>query len=453
MKKNNYIVIALLLSVTAFSFGGCKKYLEAKPNQALAVPTSVQDLQALLDAYFRVNNDPGSSEASADNYYLTYADWSSLTEPYRGLYTWEKDHVFANYPNDWSQIYNTVFITNVVLDNIDKIDKNIGNTTDWNNAKGSALLLRSKAFFQAADIWCGPYKAATAGATPGIPLRTNEDFNITSVRSSLKETYAEITRGLKEAATLLPVTPIHVMRPSRPAAYALLARAYMAMGLYDSCRVYADACLQLRNTLLDYNSVNATAAYPISRFNTEVIMESMIPIPRILSITMAKIDSVLYTSYASNDLRKTIFFRNNNNGTYGFKGSYEGGGNLFSGIAVDEVYLMRAEVYARTGNTNAAMNDLNTLLQTRWKTGTFTPLTANAASDALQLILTERRKELLMRGLRWMDLKRLNAEGANITLTRVLNGQTYLLPPNDLRYAIALPEDVIALSGISQNPR
>ncbi|MEK7198865.1 MAG: RagB/SusD family nutrient uptake outer membrane protein, partial [Bacteroidota bacterium] len=143
MKKNNYIVIALLLSVTAFSFGGCKKYLEAKPNQALAVPTSVQDLQALLDAYFRVNNDPGSSEASADNYYLTYADWSSLTEPYRGLYTWEKDHVFANYPNDWSQIYNTVFITNVVLDNIDKIDKNIGNTTDWNNAKGSALLLRS----------------------------------------------------------------------------------------------------------------------------------------------------------------------------------------------------------------------------------------------------------------------------------------------------------------------
>lgn len=454
MKRNNCIVQILLLAVTAFLLNGCQKYLEAKPNQSLAVPSSVQDVQALLDAYFKVNNnDPSASEASCDNYYLTDADWSSLPEPDRRLYTWEKDYVFANYPNDWSKVYNTVFITNVVLDNMDKIDKNTGNAADWNNAKGSALLLRSKAFFQAAIIWCGPYTAATAATTFGIPLRTTEDFNKASVRSTLKETYDEIIRGLKEAATLLPITPIHVMRPSKPAAYALLARAYMAMGMYDSCRVYADACLQLRNTLLDYNNLNTTAAYPISQFNKEVIMESMIPVPRILSITRAKIDSVLYASYVSNDLRKIAFFKNNNNGAYGFKGSYEGGGNLFSGIAVDEVYLMRAEAYARAGNIDDAMKDLNTLLRARWKTGTFTPFTAASASEALQLILTERRKELLMRGLRWMDVKRLNAEGANITITRVLNGQSYLLPPNDLRYAIALPEDVIVLSGINQNPR
>ncbi len=58
-----------------------------------------------------------------------------------------------------------------------------------------------------------------------------------------------------------------------------------------------------------------------------------------------------------------------------------------------------------------------------------------------------------MRGLRWADLKRLNRDGANITLTRTVNGQVFTLPPNDLRYAIAIPENVIEIGSIQQNPR
>jgi hypothetical protein len=38
-----------------------------------------------------------------------------------------------------------------------------------------------------------------------------------------------------------------------------------------------------------------------------------------------------------------------------------------------------------------------------------------------------------MRGVRWFDLKRLNKEVENITLYRMVNNQTYILPPNDLR--------------------
>lgn len=58
-----------------------------------------------------------------------------------------------------------------------------------------------------------------------------------------------------------------------------------------------------------------------------------------------------------------------------------------------------------------------------------------------------------MRGLRWMDLKRLNKDSANIILTRQVNGQTYTLQPNDLRYALPLPEDIIQITGMQQNPR
>jgi hypothetical protein len=100
-----------------------------------------------------------------------------------------------------------------------------------------------------------------------------------------------------------------------------------------------------------------------------------------------------------------------------------------------------------------ALSDLNTLLVKRWTNGNFTPFTASSALEAQDTILEERRKELAFRGLRWTDLRRLNKEGANITLTRLLFGQTYHLSPNSPYYVLPIPPDVIALSGIQQNQR
>ncbi len=99
------------------------------------------------------------------------------------------------------------------------------------------------------------------------------------------------------------------------------------------------------------------------------------------------------------------------------------------------------------------MNDLNTLLQNRWRTGTFVPFTASNADDALMQILTERRKELVLRGIRWQDLRRLNKEDRfKITITRTIAGNTYSIEPNSYKYTFPIPDDVIQLSGMKQNP-
>ncbi len=452
--KPSYKSIPVYVLTISFLLSACTKFLDTKPNQALSVPTSLSDLQALLDTYYKINNtDPGAAETSADNYYLSDADWATLSEPDRRLHTWQNNLVFPNYQNDWSRVYSTVYTANIVLDNISSIPKSNSNPSDWDNVKGSALLIRSRSFLQAAMIWSIQFDPVTAETALGVPLRMSQDFNQPSMRSTLKDTYAQILLDVKEAADRLPSIPVHVTRPSKPAAYALLARTYLSMGNYDSCLLYADNCLKLKSTLLNYNTLNANNAFPISQFNSEVILESLIPVPVPLSMSKAKIDSTLFNAYAANDLRKTIFFKSNGNGTYGFRGSYEGGGNLFSGIAVDEVYLMRAEANAKLGNLSQALADLNTLLQNRWKTGTYIPPANPTAAALLQMIRTERRKELLMRGLRWMDIKRLNKEGENISLSRSVNGLTFSLPPNDLRFAIAIPEEIIQLSGIPQNPR
>jgi tetratricopeptide (TPR) repeat protein len=452
MKK--YISILTIIYL-GFAAPGCKKYLDEKPDVKLALPSTLADFQALLDNYPVINNsDPGSGEISADNYYLFDADYRALsTDYFRNMYTWQKSNLFAPQSNDWYYSYRPVFTANTILESLSKIAETGSNQHDYNNVKGEAFFIRGKAFLQVAGLWTSAYDPNVSSVQLGIPLRLSSDFNQQSVRSNLQETYNQIIADLRSAAALLPITPLHVMRSSKPAAFALLARTYLYMQQYEKAGLYADSCLQLAHTLLDYNTLNAGANYPIARFNTEVIHENQIPVPAPVSIKRARIDSLLYKSYASNDLRKTIFFKASTNGTHVFRGSYESGGNLFGGIAVDEVYLMRAECFARVGKISEAMSDLNTLLVKRFQSGTFVPIIAANANDALAMILIERRKELLMRGLRWMDLKRLNKEGADITIMRNVNGQTYTLLPNDLRYALPIPDDIIQLTGMQQNPR
>ena len=203
---------------------------------------------------------------------------------------------------------------------------------------------------------------------------------------------------------------------------------------------------------MDYNSLSPDDYYPFTRFNPEVLFDNTISQASYYDTDpyYARIDSELYNSYALNDLRKDLFFRQENTG-YSFKGSYAAY-SLFIGIATDEVYLMRAESNARLGNKDAALNDLNTLMDKRWNTGTFIPFNATTSGDALTLILQERRKELVFRNLRWMDIKRLNKEEADITLKRIIDGQTYTLPPNDNRFALPLPADIVKMTGMPQNP-
>jgi hypothetical protein len=194
------------------------------------------------------------------------------------------------------------------------------------------------------------------------------------------------------------------------------------------------------------------AYYPFSIFNDEVIYHVIYNYPEILSNYISIVDSNLYRSYDANDLRKYLYF-DTSDGNPRFKGGYDGYTD-FAGIATDEIYLIRAECYARTGDVAHAVADLNTLLSSRYKAGTFTPYKTTDASDALAKILTERRKELLYRGLRWTDLRRLNKDSRfAITLKRNLNGEIYTLPPNDVRYVYPIPDEEIRISGFEQNPR
>ncbi|MFC3199876.1 RagB/SusD family nutrient uptake outer membrane protein [Parapedobacter deserti] len=431
---------------------GCESFLNVKPNQKLATPASIEDLQALLNnSSFLNTRDPAAGEVSADNYYLTQNDWNTLYyESDRRMYTWEKDFIFPEFPNDWSNLYQIVYFSNTVLEQLENM-----NPADlqFDNVKGQALFFRSKAFLQAAWIWCHSYDES-ARSSLGIPLRLTTDFNEVSIRSSLHDTYNRIIEDLTLSSSLLPDRSVHPRRPAKAAAFALLANTFLSMGNFSEAKRFADSCLTIKNDLLDFNELDASANYPIPQSNNEIIFESYTPPPSTLSARVAKIDTLLYSQYAENDLRKVIFFVENEDGSHGFKGNFTGGPALFTGTTVGEVYLIRAECAARLGDAEGALADLNTLLNARYDETYFEPFDGQALTgDVLQTILLERRKELLMRGLRWVDLKRLNNEGFGIEIRRNLGDDRYVLPPNDSRYALPIPEDVVNISGMPQNNR
>ncbi|PWU01146.1 MAG: RagB/SusD family nutrient uptake outer membrane protein [Bacteroidetes bacterium] len=451
-------------------FSACKKseFLNAKPDQNLVVPTTIEELQALLDNDQVMNGTgnfgvmPAFGEVGADNYYVNDDLLNSYVDPLgRKTYTWQKELYAGEEIVDWDFPYRSIFYCNEVLEGLKKINPDNSKLEAYNNAKGSALFHRAHMYYQLAQIFAPGYDAATAITDLGIPLRELADIGEKINRSTLAETYTQITNDLKESISLLPITPLYKTRPSKPAAYALLARAYQTMEDYEKSFAYADSCLQLKNDLIDFNTVDTNSVLPFPRFNAEVILHSVMITSDIVVVSgLASVDSNLYSSYSIDDLRRPCYFIDAASGgslATGmiFRGTYDGSPYYFAGLATDEVYLIRAETAARMGDVTSAMKDLNTLMSARWRAGTFVPFTAADANDALHQILVERRKELLFRGTRWTDLRRLNKDPQfESTSYRLVAGQTYSIPPNDPRYVYPIPDNVISFNpGMIQNSR
>ncbi len=439
----------------------CKKdWLDAKPNLSLVVPSTVKDYQAILDnntgtTLFN-NNQSALSEVGAGDFYLLYTTWQALDNTQeRNAYLWNPDIYTGETAYDWNDTYNRVLNENIVLDGIAKVPSDQTSLADWNNVKGTALFYRAYDFWNLAQEFAKAYDPNTASSDLGIPLRTNPDINVKSVRATVQQTYDKIINDLLLAKTLLPGASLFPTRPGKAAVYGLLSRTYLSASNYDKALLYADSCIQLSSQLLDYNSLSKTSSRPIARFNKEVIYHHTLEYYSAFTNSSPNliVDSILYNSYDPNDLRKKIFFKD----VSGFKtrkASYGGSSIPFGGIATDEIYLIRAECHARKNDVASAMKDLNTLLSTRWLTGTFVPYAAVNSTDALLQILAERRKELVYRGLRWSDLKRLNKDPKTVViLTRTLNGKSYSLPPNSNLYIFPIPPAEVQLSGLPQNPR
>src|SRR6185312_1889481 len=371
MKKNIIkihisLAPAFLLFFLTAMIPSCKKYLDAKTDKSLVIPSTLEDAQALLDNYQGMNQFfPYVGNISDDNFYLTDSYFNSQDISYRNYYTWAKEAVDET---DWNYMYGMVLNADIAIETINKLSPSLQNSNRANNIKGQALFFRALGLYNVVQYYAVPYDSSTASTLPGIPLRLSSDATIISKRATLEQSWQQITGDLTLATHLLAPNNSIVSRPWKISAYAALAGVYLDMGKYQQALFYADSTLLLNDTLIDYNSVDPKKVYPFARFNSEVLFSSVSQYPGILSPTNYKVDSLLYNSYDSNDLRRQLFFTSNGPGTVGFRGSYDGSNAPFNGYATDEIYLIKAECEAREGLIESAMGTLNKLMITRWKT-------------------------------------------------------------------------------------
>ena len=459
-----YILAFVLITMVS----ACQKYVDIKKSGSQSFVETTNDIQLILDNYNLFNvNYPLDGEISADDYYMDDNRYNSdiIQAEDKTLYTWLPTAIRAS-ATPWVASYNKIYHCNLVLEALDKIQA-ADQPVVINNLRGSALFLRAYALWPLAQIYIKPYSTANL-QEPGLPIHTKSDINDVPGRGTVKGTYDAIVKDLTEAAGLLNATSSIASRPNKAAAYAMLARVYLTMEDYPNALASADAALKIKSDLIDFNTLNPDSYNPFPRFNKEVIFHTVIDQQNsVLEVgygdeNKALIAPDIINSYQNNDLRKQLYVKENldvpdPSGTYRFIGNYEGAvgsAALFNGLAVDELYLIRAECYSRSNQTANAADDMNKLLVTRWVNGTYPGFSASNANDALAKILLERRKELLMRGLRWPDLRRLNKDNRFAkTLTRTVNGTVYTLPANDPRYTLLIPQEVITFSKLPQNTR
>ena len=465
------LIIKLLpISLLIITASCGKKYLDYNPVSNQVVPKKVEDFQAMLD------NTNAMNESSAvnlgmiggDDYYVTAGQYSatgalSAADFTKNAYIWaEQIYVGRETPIDWNSAYNHILLANYAIEGTDKIERTTDNQDKWDQLRGGAYFFRGYNLFLLAQLYCPVYNAATAGTDIGLPLRTDSDPTMKFPRASVEATYQQVIEDLAAAEALLTDKSTVAYRPSKAAVYAAFTRVYMQMGDYAKAKEYADKCLAIQNTLINYNSLNITAttasSFPANGVgNTEVIfMEAAASV--FITANFFNPDTTLLKKYVNGDIRyKAYFFSTVTGGVtkWTFKGSYKGvSTSYYTGLAIDEVYLNRAECLARTNKPAEALADLNKLRQNRFTPATYIPLQSVDAQQVLDWVVAERRIELIMRGTRWSDLRRLNKEPRYATsLKRVLDTQTFELKPNDQRWTWPLPVEAIENGGYTQNPR
>ncbi|OCA77121.1 hypothetical protein BBI01_01265 [Chryseobacterium artocarpi] len=446
----NIIIISTMLIL----FSACSKdWLEEKQDIKLIVPTTIADLDLLMNSNMLAYDGRGALEASSDDFEMTQEQYNSLWYDFeRKLIIWNIDEfpkLGTLMHEEWEVAYSQIQTCNVVLEALKKITRTESNGMIYDRIKGSALYHRSRQFLNLAMTFCKYYDPSTADKDLGIVLKLEADINEPVKRSTLNNTYFRIVEDLKTAALLLPENQISITHITKGGAYALLARTYLYMNDYQNAAESVEQSLRYHSLLDDYNTIDSSSSSPLLNKSKELHIRIEMTAPYTSTGYGSVIPSELYQLYKSDDLRKTLYFKIQN-GKPIWRGASVS--NNLTGTATDEVLLIGAECFARLNNKDKAMELLNTLLVKRFKTGTFIPIIATTNDEALDIVLVERRKELLKRGLRFQDLKRFNQEPRYAkTLYRVIGNDMYTLSPNDRRYIFPIPQYIINYNNIEQN--
>ena len=464
----NKRIYALVIGVAGL-FAACSDWVDIRTKGDL-IPEETVNYRYLMNNTENFRNTLSWQDVASDDIYVYDTAQQNAfyeTDKFVPIYTWA-DEIYSQSEQDeeLNDVYQVIYNCNVVIDEV--MESNGGTDAEKQQIRAEALVHRAAAYLALADVYGKPYRAATAETDESVPLLTEPRVEGSLPRASVAEVYRQIVQDLNDAIEYLPDVADYTFYPGKCAAYALLARAYLVMGNYTEALTNAEAALELKNTLEnlnDYADMNPVV-YPDNLTDKEVILAKMpcnqfIPSMAYSSASgflvlneelldlfdrehdlryqlfTAPITDYTMTEYDTTFLEGRVYCKEDFYSTNAYYPKYEGR-NM--GPSVPEMMLIQAECLARGGEYEEAMTVVNNLRRNRFRPADFQELTAASATEALGIVLEERRRELMCHGLRWSDQRRLTDDPDFPTriVTRIFRGVTYTLEPGAVRYTFPM---------------
>ncbi|WP_295119658.1 RagB/SusD family nutrient uptake outer membrane protein [uncultured Chitinophaga sp.] len=447
-----YIIAAVALLTTA-----CRKYVEIDQiGKRTLIYT--KDYRAVLDNNSQLEAGFFMPIYSGDDTRLLDSNKQvSLADIQSNAYTWATQYWGDTQGDtDWEKLYKAIYTCNEVLAGV--MDSKNGTDTDKQQLYAEALTHRAYAYWCLVNIYAPQYDSATAANDLAVPLLLTPDLYAPLNRATVSVVYDRIISDLKQAVDALPALPDYNTRPSKAAAYAMLARTYLMTRDFASARSYAEQVLTLKSGLLDLQTYTSNVPYRL--VDPEVIFSKINA--GAYPFAGVQIDTAVLSLLGTKDLRYTLFVRPGASFAPAFNGfgywrqkSSRETNTVTQGPGVPEMMLIKAEVAARSNDAGTATDILNTLRQKRFKTADYVALTPGTPQQALENVVNERKREFFGTGLRWFDQKRLNKDAAFAkTVTRRFRGVDYTLEPNSNRYIYPIgPKYILLNPEIEQSPR
>lgn len=491
--KSMFLLSAVLLT------SSCDDYLSKIPSPTTNAPISnVGQLQAIYDnatAFISETNNfacytHDDSDISSELYKAKPSSFPVSSSLFYNVF--HADGI-ASQASDglWSGQYSNIFKANTIINNVDNVTGEEGEKV---RVRCDAHFLRAYSYFLMVQYYCLPYCEANKNAL-GLPKRLKTDFKESLTRVSLEEIYQLILSDL-DAASKTPDNVVdidHPWRVSKATVNALYARVYLTVGNYKDAQIAAEKSLEGAPELMDLNELTYA---PVTSFPEDNGM----PAQEVYNCETDKWSTTKYLYWKEfvfprftysrsqwlipsadlanqfdkeNDCRFALFFVEHGNRRMGVPyeayryNQFDDGRYIISGLTTGELLLIKAEAQIRQGAWQEGLKTLDRLRAKRYKTGTYTVLSANNQSEALKIVLAERRRELPF-SARIPDIKRYSVNETpedDVTVVKnffelsmseafVDKPKTYTIPSNSPLWALPINdvERSSSKGAIQQNP-
>lgn len=413
----------LLYIFLGFTLIACEEFLEIGPNTSeldtKLVFENDNTALAALDAIYHELQSSGF--ASGDVSSITFLGNTCADDAIEYNTTNDRYDFYTNSLRTdngmnnmvWKSAYKQLYNTNAMLEGIiDNIHLSEGTK---NRIEGEAKFIRAFIYYYLVHLY---------DEVP-LVLTTYYHINQSLERTSVSEIYTQIQLDLEDALVHLAEGYVHSegehIRPTKYATYTLLARLALWQEDYIQAVNYTSQVIDSGvYELVELNEVfkanSLESIWQLVPENPNIganegnlfILENHPQTPNNRSSQSLTEDLLMIWEIGDSRFANwiNVYTEGDSDYHYPFKYKIKNGGDTeeYSMVLrLAEVYLIRAEAHAKSGNIQAALDDLNTI---RSRAG-LPNWTIADIPDIEQAVLEERRRELFSEwGHRWLDLKR-----------------------------------------------